>query len=184
MRSRLLLAALTVTLSVSACSTIPTQYYMIDMQPSGGAQPAVNLALDRLNLAEAIADGRLAIKTSPTELTYYAGAHWANSVDELVREKLAAEFGPQVSGRKSIAISGHLHAFEQIDRPDGSAEAHVKMAVAFREKRSSRYADPLLEKVYEHSVPAQTADARGVVSALTICLEEIAAEMIRDSATL
>lgn len=185
MTKRIATAALGVLLLAAGCATsTPTDYYTLDMRAAGATSPAVNLVVDRLTLAEAIADGRLPIRTSPTEMTYYASAHWVNSVDELVREKLAAEFGPMDPSRKSLALMGHLHAFGQIDRPDGGADAHVKLALSVREAGASRYADPLLEKIYEARVPAETADANSVVIALSRCMEAIATEIARDTAQL
>jgi uncharacterized lipoprotein YmbA len=184
MMMRTAASCVVILLAAGCATTTPTQYYTLDMQARAEADPQVNLVLDRLTLAESIADGRLPIQTSPTEMTYYASAHWINSVDELVAEKLEAELGPVVPGRRTLDMTGHLHAFQQNDIAGDGAEAYVKLALEFREAGASRYSDPLLDKVYEHRAPAMTADANAVVLALSQCIEAIAAEIAEDTAAL
>ena len=175
--------ALSVGLLAGCASTTPSRYYTLDMTASGAAASAVNLYVDRIRAAEALTRKTILIKKSPTEIEYYALDEWAASVNELVTEKLVAEFGPKQDGRKSIGLSGTILAFEQIDLPDG-VEAHVKLALTFRAEGTARYEEPLLEKNYEARMPAAESSAPAVVRALSACLEQIAADVAADAGAL
>jgi len=173
----------TLALLAGCASAPPTRYYTLDMTASGRAEPVVNLTVDRIRPTEALARKQILVKKSPTEIEYYAVDEWAAGLDELVAEKLAAEFGPKEEGRKTIAVSGTILAFEQLDRPDG-VEVRVKLDLALREENDGQYADPLLEKTYETGQPAAGPNAVAVVTALSKCLEEIAVQLAADAGAL
>lgn len=157
--------------------------YTLNMAPSAQAGSPVNIAVKRLRVAEPLQNKRILIKKSPTEVEYYAAAQWAASLDELLAEKLSAEFGPTDPERRSYVISGVLQAFEQVDSP-GGAEAHVRLAVELREASASHYSTPALAKTYTARGPAVSATPGGVVLSLSDLLETIAREIVADAAAL
>lgn len=175
---------LTVALSVlCACASAPKiDYYTLGMEPSGQTETAVNLSVERLRTTEALGRSQIMVLASPTRIDYYATDHWAGSVGELVQQKLAAEFGPPVTGRKTLVVSGKVLACEQVDGP-GGAEARVKLEIAVHDADVARYQPPLLEKAYESTRPAAGANARSVVQELSRCVEKIAAEIAADVAS-
>lgn len=117
MRRHALVALL---IAVAGCASGPaTRYYTLDMKSSGGAKPAVNVSVDIFRVAEALARRNILIMKKPTQIEYYAVDEWAAGLEEIVAEKLNAEFGPRQDGRKTIVLSGAIHAFGQVDTPGG-----------------------------------------------------------------
>lgn len=172
---------LMLTLLAGCASVTPMRYYTLDMAPSSQVHPTMNLTVDRMRTAESLARKDIQIAITPTEIEYYAADQWAANLSELVREKLAAEFGPPVDERRTLLLSGLILSFGQVDLPGGDAEGHVKIRIEFNEER---YAPPLLEKIYEARTPAESATAPAVVRALSRCLEIIAAQIAEDAAKL
>lgn len=173
-----------IALLVAGCATSPSpNLYTVNMEPSAESGSPVNIAIARLRVAESLHNKRILIKKSPTEIEYYATAQWAASLDEILQEKLAAEFGPMDTDRPTYALSGTLQAFEQVDRPDG-AEAHVKLKLEVREAGESQYSTPLIAKVYDVYLPVDGDTAGDVVKTLSACLEEVARAIVSDIAAL
>lgn len=169
---------------VAGCATSPApSLYTVNMTPSPTAGSPVNIAIVRLRIAESLHNKRILIKKSPTEIEYFVMAQWAASLDEILREKLAAEFGPIDPERPTFAISGALQAFEQIDMPSGN-EAHVKLDLEVRRDGESQYAPPVIARVYEVSLPVAADSAGGVVESLSACLESVARDIVSDIAKL
>lgn len=169
---------------VAGCATSPTpSLYTVDMTPSDGAGSPVNITLERLRVAESLHNKRLLIKTSPTEIEYYATAQWAASLDEILQEKFAAEFGPLKPGRTTYAVSGTLQAFEQVDMPSGN-EAHVKIHLEVRPDGESQYSEPLINNVYDVSRPLNGGGPGDLVETLSACVEDIARAIVADIAAL
>jgi ABC-type uncharacterized transport system auxiliary subunit len=167
---------------IAGCASVtPMRYYTLDMTPSAEANPTLNLTVDRMRTAESLARKDIQIAITPTEIEYYAADQWAANLSELVREKLAAEFGPALEDRRTLLLSGLILSFGQVDLPAGGAEGHVRLRLEFSEER---YQPALLEKVYEARVPADTPSAPAVVHALSRCLEIIAAQIAEDAAEL
>jgi uncharacterized lipoprotein YmbA len=181
MKKLMILFAVT---AFSGCLSTPDMhYYTLDMMPSGNALAAVNIVIDRLRTVEPLTRKDILIRTAPTRIEYYATEQWAAALDELVTEKLMAEFGPRVEGRKTLVITGLLQAFEQVDTASG-AEAGIKMTLQFQDLAAGRYSEPLLEKTYTCRVQTQKANAAAVVEALSHGLEKTAAEIAADAAAL
>ena len=179
------ISCLTVALCVlCACASAPKiDYYTLGMESSGRAEPAVNLKVERFRSTEALGRSQIMVLASPTRIDYYATDHWAGSVGEQVQQKLAAEFGPPVEGRRSLVISGKVIACEQVDGP-GGAEARVKLEIVVRDAGVPRYQPPLLEKSYASSRPVAAPGVGTVVEGLSRCVEEIAAEIATDVSAL
>ena len=168
----------------AGCATSPSpSLYTLNMAPSATAGSPVNITEGRLRIAESLHNKRILIKKSPTEIEYYATAQWAANLDELLREKLAAEFGPFETDRPTYVISGSLQAFEQIDMP-GGIEAHVKMALEVRKDGESQYSTPEISRVYVVTLPVANESAGNVVEVLSACLESVARDIVADIAAL
>jgi ABC-type uncharacterized transport system auxiliary subunit len=176
--------ALLVAGLMAGCATAPgPNLYTLNMAPSAEAGSAVNIAVGRLRIAEALQNKRILIKKSPTEIEYYAAAQWAAGLDELLTEKLAVEFGPLDAGRTAYVLSGTLLAFEQVDLPAGG-EAHVRLAIDVRTEGTSYYSPPALAKTYDVRLPVTAPDAGAVVEALSACLEQVARAIVTDATAL
>lgn len=182
MRSTPLLTVVLCT--VCACASAPKiDYYTLGMEPSGRAEPTVNLSVERFRSTEALGRSQIMVLASPTRVEYYATDQWAGSIGELVQRKLAAEFGAPVEGRKSLVVSGKVVACEQVDRA-GGAEARVTLEVVVRDAELPRYQPPLLERSYSSSRPVTNPSAGAVVEGLSRCVEEIAADIAADTSSL
>jgi ABC-type uncharacterized transport system auxiliary subunit len=177
--------ALAATLCVlCACASAPKiDYYTLSMEPSGGVDPVANLSVERFRTTGALSRSQIMVVASPTRIEYYATDQWAGSLGELVQQKLAAEFGPSVEGRKDLVLSGQVLAFEQVDSP-GGLEARVRFDVTVRDAGTPRYEQPLLEKTYEVTRAVAGSGVDAVVAELSRCVEKIAGEIAADVAKL
>ena len=172
--------SLLVCLLASCATAPPIAYYTIAMECAGGAEPGVNIVIDRVQVSEALGRRDLLIKKSPTEIEYYATAQWAASVNDLVSEKLLEEFGTPQDGRETVSLSLFVQAFDQVDLQGGGAEANAKITAEFRK---DRYGDVLLKKAYCEHEPAEAAP-NAIAGALSKCLERIAVSIAADASTL
>ena len=170
--------------AVCGCASAPKiDFYTLGMESSGRAQPKVNLSVERFRSTEALSRSQIMVLESATRVDYYATDHWAGSIGELVQRKLAAEFGPPQEGRKNLVVSGVVAACEQVDRP-GGAEARVDLEIVVRDAELARYRPPLLEKSYTSSRPVGGVSVAALVEELSRCMEDIAAEIAADVASL
>jgi len=170
--------------TMCACASAPKiDYYTLGMEPSGRAEPTVNLSVERFRSTEALGRSQIMVLASPTRIEYYATDQWAGSIGELVQRKLAAEFGPAVEGRKTMVVSGKVVACEQVDR-SGGADARVTLEVVVRDAELPRYLPPLLEKSYSASRQVSSMSAASVVQELSRCVEEIAEQIAADASSL
>jgi len=177
-------AWLALAVFLAGCVSPPAaRYYTLDMRPSGTVKAPVNIEVDQLRESEAIGRKDILIKKSPTQIEYYARDQWAAALSEIVAQKLESEFGRAADNGKTIVITGTILDFEQVDTPDG-AEAHVRLDLEFRRQDMSRYDPPLLKKIYQRILPADTRAPGEVVRALSRCLEKIAEEIASDAGAL
>jgi ABC-type uncharacterized transport system auxiliary subunit len=182
MRGKLRLVA--AVFALTACASAPRiSYYTFDMDASGAARPSVNLVVEGVRTTDALGRGQIMIQASPTRIEYYATAQWAGDLAGLVGEKLTAEFGPAVEGRRTLLLKVMVLSCEQVDVTGGAA-ARMKLAVSMSDpaERTSRV--PLLEKTYEASRPVARPAAGAVAEGLSLCAEEIAGEIAADAAAL
>ena len=141
------------------CASAPKiDYYTLGMESSGRSDPAVNVSVERFRTTEALSRSQIMVLASPTRVEYYATDHWAGSIGELVQQKLAAEFGAPVVGKRTVIVSGMVLACEQVDGASG-VEARVRLDVTVRDAELPRYQPPLLEKSYSAVRPVATASA-------------------------
>jgi uncharacterized lipoprotein YmbA len=163
-----------------ACASAPKiNYYSLGVESSGEVQPAVNLKVERLRTTEALGRSQIMIRASATRIEYYAVDQWAGGLGELVQQKLAAEFGPPVEGRKTLKVSGLVVACEQVDGP-GGIEARVQLDIVIREASEARYLPPLLERSYQASRGVARPSADAVADALSACVQQIATDIAAD----
>lgn len=169
---------------LGACASAPKiDFFTLGMESSGVSDPAVNLSVERLRTTEALGRNQIMVLASPTRIDYYATDHWAASVGEMVQQKLAAEFGPPVDGRRNMVVSGRVLACEQVDLA-GGAEARVKLEIVVRDAEVPRYQAPELEKTYASSRPINGPNPISLVQELSRCVEEIAAAIAEDISSL
>ncbi len=175
------LPAVTVLAVLSGCVSSPAyRYHTLNMAPSGAAQSmSYNIEVERFRTSEALAPHAILIKLSPTQAEYYAEHLWLGTLEEQVRRKLRAEFGPIVAGRLTVVISGTIVAFEQIDTT-GGADVRAQLDVAARFETADPYAAPVLRKQYEIRIPAAAPRPDEAVQALSQAVEELAKAIAGD----
>ena len=167
---------------LAGCVSVPEpNYYTLDMRSSGHVETPFALEDVRIRPGEAVSRPEIMIRTSPTEIEYYATQRWAANLGEQLGEKLKSEFGQPSSPALGFAIEGTLLAFEQMDTESG-ADARVKLDVYVTVP--SENGDPAtnFSRIYEIVVTADEAAAPAVVRALSRGLESIAAELAQDLA--
>lgn len=168
-----------VIIGLAGCASAPKMnYYTLDMRPAAPKGPEDGIAIDRLRVTDALAGRNILIHASPTQIEYYAVDQWAAGLDDLLREKLEAEFHAGTAPVKFVA-SGELLDFGQEDTPQGT-QACLRATIEFRARTMGRYDEPLLRKTYEFREPTETATAVSVVRALSRCAEELAGAMAVD----
>jgi ABC-type uncharacterized transport system auxiliary subunit len=167
-----------------ACASAPKiDYYTLGTDSSGRIDTPANLSVELLRTTGALGRSQIMVLESPTRVDYYATDHWVGSVGEMVQQKLAAEFGPRVEGRRDLVVSGKVVACEQVDGP-GGVSARVRLQISVRDPEIARYKPPVLEKTYESSRSVSGSNPESVVQELSRCVEEIAAEIAADVSTL
>ncbi len=167
------------------CATEPLapKYYTLDFRPSGKALNLCPLRVERLDAAEPLERSAILIQATPVEVEYYARDYWAAPVAELAAQKLQAEFGDPATP-EALQVSGTVLAFEQADLEDGSAQAHVKLAIKIRAPGAGPKEHPLLERTYEASIPAAAPQPAEVAKALSRAMEDLAVQIAADAASL
>jgi uncharacterized lipoprotein YmbA len=170
--------------ALSACASTPkVDYYTLAMEPSGRVGTDHNLVVESMRTTEALSRSQIMIQTSATEIEYYATAHWAGSIGELVEQKLTIEFGQAREGRRTLTLSGTVLACEQVDVA-GGAEARMRMRVVIRDPGEKAYKDPVRDSIYAATRPASAATPGAVVQALSKCAEDIAVAIAEDLSAL
>lgn len=153
-------------------------YYTLDMMPSGLCDAGLQIMVDKVRVTDELARRQILVQTSPTEIEYYALAEWAGSVDELVREKLEAEFGPSQPDAPVYLLDATVYDFAQDERE--AASAHLRMAIEVHEDGDSRYGAPLLKEVYDYQIPTESKRPAAVAAALSRALEQAAVQIGKD----
>lgn len=168
----------------AGCASVPdARYYTLDMTPSGEARPTVNLEVEGLRAADPLTRRQIMIQTSPTRVEYYAVDQWAGAVEALVTRKLRSELGPHEVGRRAMTVSGTLLECGQVDVA-GGADALIQLRLTVRDPEQTEAGPPLLERIYGCRRRADAAHPKAVATALSRCLERIAAELAVDAGTL
>lgn len=162
---------------LAACASVPQyRYYTLDMSPRAGIDAPITVESVRISVNQALARPEILVRTSPTQIEYYALDRWAGGLDEQIDEKLKTEFGNPGPDPIRLRIDGMLMAFEQVDTPAG-AEVRVKidLSVEARDGQPIRFT-----KLYYHSQPASAPNVDAVVEALSRAVEAIATEIAAD----
>lgn len=171
--------------AIAGCASTLVNHYTLDMRPSAQAGDA-GLRARYFLVADSLAGRNLSIKTGPTTMEYYATAQWVGSIDELLREKFQSEFSGANGeiGPDALLVDGNVLAFEQLDTGEGMAEAHARMEISVQAPGESRYAKPLLSRMYDARVPLESISAESLTEGLSRCVEQIAAQVRADVAAL
>lgn len=173
-------ASVLVTLFAGCASTPHFRYYTIDMQPHARVESAVRVADLRITVNQALAKPEILVRTSPTQIEYYALDRWASGLEEQVAEKLKTEFAGLPKDIPAWELEGKLMAFEQVDTPSG-AEVRVKLEVVSQPPRKDLKGSlPTFRKIYEKTEPASAPTAAAAVEALSRATEAIALELGKD----
>jgi len=164
----------------AGCATVsqPTRYYTVDMTCSGETVCPRSVVVERLRVVDPLTRRNIMVKTSSTQIEYYARAEWAAPVDDLVAQKLQTELGESGSTENAYALTGTVLVFEQVDHPQ-SPEAYAKVRVVVRE-REKRPLVTVLEKTYEARMPMASATPADAAVALSRALEQIAQAIASD----
>lgn len=162
-------------------SVTESNYFTLDMRSSGQVESSFALEDVRIRPGEAVSRPEIMIRTSPTEVEYYATQRWAANLGEQLGEKLKSEFGEPSGASLGVTISGTLLAFEQIDTAVG-ADARIKLDIYVSFPSQDGESTLSFSRIYETVVRADEAAASAVVRALSRGLESIAAELAGDLA--
>lgn len=166
----------------AGCLSVPEpNYFTVDMRSSGRVDAPFTVEEVRIRAGEAVARREIMIRTSPTEVEYYATQRWAADLGEQLGEKLKTEFGRSAGEGVRVRIEGDLLAFEQVDTPEG-ADARVKLDLVVTLESEDGEVSRRFSKIYETVVTAEAPNAPAVVEALSRGLESIAAELAEDLA--
>ena len=167
---------------IAGCLSVPEpNYYTLDMRASGRVDAPFLLESVRIRPGEAVSRREIMIRTSPTEIEYYATQLWAADLGEQLREKFKSEFGPTEAPAAIVHIEGDLLAFEQVDTKNG-ADARVKLDLLVTIDSNNGGEPRSFSKIYETVVTAEAQAAPAIVEALSRGLEEIANELAEDLA--
>lgn len=183
MRNYVFFAGVVTTLVAGCISTQPPQYFTLNMTPSGRVQSDINFNIESVEVAEALQRESILIMASPTTIEYYAAEQWVAGLHELIRRKLENEFGERSDTAPTFGMALSVFSFEQLDT-DSGLQARASIGVEIRQLRQSRYTDALFEKTYTIVKPAQGDAVNAVVEALSLCLEDIACEIVKDTKEL
>lgn len=165
---------------LTGCASAPQyRYYTIDMQQVAQIQAPVPLDGVTIKVNEALARPEILVRTSSTQIEYYALDRWASGLEEQVAEKLKTEFAGASPSLPGILVRGTLMAFEQVDTPDG-AEVRIKLDVHAYSASASQTID--VKKLYTASQPMEGLGAAAAVEALSRAMEAIAKELAVDLA--
>ncbi len=106
---------------LSGCASVPQyRYYTIDMTPRAELTPPVRIEGVRIfTINQALQRPEIMIRTSPTQIEYYAIDRWASGLEEQIAEKINTEFASASSDLQLFNITATLMAFEQVDTPAG-----------------------------------------------------------------
>ncbi len=168
-------------ISLAGCASAPQyKYYTLDMRTSGEATPTAQLDTVKVAVADSLNRPEIMIRTSPTQIEYYAVDRWASGISEQITEKLLAEFGKAPAGAPSLWLEVLVLAFEQVDTASG-ADVRVKLDVHGGWYNDGRQVSDL-HKAFERTEHAASANAAAVVEALSRTVELIAADIAKESA--
>lgn len=172
------LAAAALLLVAAGCVTAPPQtyYYTLALPAVERTEDSPSIEAGRFRATEPLQRHAILIRTAPTELEYYANHRWAARLDDLTQQELQRFFGLPDVREDTVALSGTILAFEQVEHA-GEVEAHVRIEAEGRRKSASPEAPPLFREYFEARVQAASHTPQAVVRALCEALGRVAADM-------
>ena len=167
-----------ILVAMAGCASVtPTRYYTLNMTPSANATSTAALQVDRVIVSQALSRKEILIKKSTTEVEYYASDQWVAGLDQLVAQKLNAEFGhPSAENANVIPLFVTVQGFEQIDTASG-ADAFLQLVIEARKPGESVRDQPFFSQVFEIRKSISGNKAPDVVQALSAGLEEVALQL-------
>lgn len=188
------MAAMLAAAVCAGCVSLPKPlYFTLDMTTAPGegagyrALEGRRIDVDTIRVTDKLVRRDVLIRLGATELEYYHDALWVSRLADIAAEKLEVEFAapPGAADTPVFTLFGTLLACEQVDGPDGTVYAHLKLDAHLRREQASRFS-PEFEKVYEFLAPV---DGDGpfpavVVAKLSEGMEAIAAEIAADANAL
>lgn len=169
---------------LAGCASAPQyRYYTIDMGKSAQIDAPVRVLGVNLRVNEALARPEILVRTSSTQIEYYALDRWASGLEEQIAEKLKTEFAGASADKPGCEISGRLMAFEQIDTAAGP-EVRIKLDMEVDQRHAPPAAQDAVywQRLYTVSRPMSSSGAAAAVEALSRATEEIAAQLAADLA--
>lgn len=171
-----------VAVLTGCASSVPQyRYYTIDMGNGTQMEPPVRVSAVNIRVNEALTRPEILVRTSPTQVEYYALDRWASGLEEQIAEKLKTEFAGASADKPRCEIRGRLMAFEQIDSAAGS---EVRIKLDMEVDQNSPVTDRMIywRKLYTVSRPMDGDGAAAAVDALSRATEEMAEQLAADLA--
>jgi len=166
---------------VCGCATKPVRYLTLDMDTSGSITSGGQVAIEAIELGDALRRPELLVQASATEIEYYGDAHWVSNLTELVTEKLESEFGSAEVGHDPVRLRAKVWHFGEDETADPRC-GRVKISVSAWSADTSSRDDPDWSQVYEECVPIEGDDVSHVAASLSTALEVIALQIAGDAA--
>lgn len=115
--------------------------------------------------------------SEPARLREYARARWAGPVAQLVQQRLMQRLGlvPAGQSRTRCVLRVDIAEFSQVFATPVISDALLQARVQLLDRSRAQIAgfDARIEK------PAASADSRGGVAALTVAVDQLAADLLR-----
>lgn len=195
---RNLATALLLISGLAACAAPPQpedHFYRLEVgvPTATVAQPQLDgtLTVQRLHMPGVYGERPLLYSTAqaPTELRQYHYHYWIDNPARLIEAQLTAYLraadiarnvnAPTNGGMADYQISGTVHRLEQrLDRNGAHAIAELELIVTRKADNSA-----LLNRIYRADITTTTASAlaaaQGMSQALTVCFEQLVADLRR-----
>lgn len=172
-------AAVALLACAGASRTPAMVYYTLAVPGSPPRALPGPVELEAFSAEAAYASARLAYRTSPFRMEYYAFHRWAPgsaqaAVTAAARDYLGRARAPEDG--PLVRIHGHVRRIEELD--EAGARRGV-LAIDFSVQRGGR---AWLERSYEDSEPARADSPEAVVAALSQALGRILDRLVEDLA--
>ncbi len=195
MRGKLIIAMMSwgMAVAVSGCGNLvelpgsgpAPQIYSLSVPDMGNDQTARpwRLLIDEPDASRALDIDRVAMWTSPVEVSYLKDARWSDRVPRLIQGLLIEAFDRagslELVARGSVGrnapymLTGHVQDFQA--EAGGRPRAHVRLKLIVVEQASARI---LASRVFEAEVKARSAGAKQVVLAFNEAMATLLPEIV------
>jgi len=192
--SKMVATSLAVALSGCALASVGTEpapdlYVLTAPSPvMSEAAPATDLQLlvEKPFAPAAIDTNRIAIRPTPNEIRYYAGARWTDRAPQMVQQLIVEALentgkflavGRRSAGlRSDYALTGDLRSFGA--EPSNGLSAAPVVRVEFNARLIRRQNNLIMaSKVFSAEVPAASGDVGSVVKAFDAAVHEVLGDL-------